>query len=194
MAALARQNDDPICRRRRRFVVAATVALATSTLVVGGCAGGHTGAASAPAGTQHSAPVPRSIAARPAGGSAGVAPVVAPSGVPSVALPDRTLTVTQAASQPAGNSVSIRVGVAIANSGARAIVNDSSAFRLIGPEGDIFGAVSDSSASLDGVIAAHATRTGTMTFQVPIAAASGLQLLYRSGSASRAAMIPLNLR
>lgn len=193
MTARARQNGDPLRRRRRSFVVAATAALASSALVLAGCTGGQTSGASGHVGTQHSAPVPPSIVATPAGGSAGVAPVVAASGASSVVLPDRTLTVTQAVSQPAGSSRSIRVGLAIANSGAGSIASDSSAFRLIGPEGDIFGAVSGSSTSLDGVITAHGTRTGTVTFQVPIAAASGLQLLYRSGSASRAAMIPLNL-
>ena len=49
----------------------------------------------------------------------------------------------------------------------------------MGAGGDSFGYQTNSSDTFYGPIAAHATRAGVITFQVPAAAAPGLHLLYR---------------
>ena len=49
----------------------------------------------------------------------------------------------------------------------------------MGPEGDTFSYQYNSSDNFYGSIVAHTTRAGTIVFQVPTAATSGLRLLYR---------------
>lgn len=175
--------------------VAALVVAGLSVLVLAGChSASHTARRAAP---------PQQVLATPAaggsapsgGGSPGVGPIVVPNGQQNVALGDRTLTVNRAvrAAGSASSSVSVRVDVAIQNSAAVAITNDSTTFQVMGPDGDIFPAKPDASTSATGTIAAHSVRTGTVAFDVPAAATTGLRLMYRPSAGGQTVFIPLNL-
>ncbi len=72
-------------------------------------------------------------------------------------------------------------------------MNQLTFFQLMGPEGDTFGYQYNSSDNFYGTIAAHATRSGTIVFQVPIAATSSLRLLYRPEIATETAIILLKI-
>jgi hypothetical protein len=120
-----------------------------------------------------------------------------PGGKPGsgqVALKSRTLIVNgvtdqKSASNP--NSTLIDLDLAVQNTSESTIANQPSFFELLGPEGDAFGHQYNSSDAFYGSIAAHATRSGTVSFDVPSAAASGLRLLYRPDAASEAVILPL---
>ena len=179
-------------RRFNRAVLAVALAGASAVLVCS-CSSGNKRAA----GTGSSAPAsaPRQITATPSGGSGGVGPVVAPNGQGTVALGDRTLTVVHAVRGPGStaSSVTVVVDLSVQNPGASTITAASSSFELMGPEGDMFTVKPGGAASLDGAIAPHATRAGTITFDVPAAATSNMRLLYRPGANAQTAMIPLNI-
>ncbi len=63
----------------------------------------------------------------------------------------------------------------------------------MGPEGDTFGYQYNSSDNFYGTIAAHATHSGTIVFQVPTSATSSLRLLYRPEIATETAIILLKI-
>jgi len=125
-------------------------------------------------------------------------PVVAPEQTGGadpqvVVLRDRTLTITGATRHPgAGDRVAaIRVNIVIRNSGGVPIRNDRSFFELTGSEGDVFSSLRGAADAFDGVIGAHRSRRGSLSFAIPAAAASGLRLMYRPEVASESAIIPL---
>lgn len=155
--------------------------LATPAGDAGAAAAGSTGAASP--------------AAASPGGSAGVGPVVVPSGQQNVALGNLMLSIDRAVRVPGAStgSVSVHVDVAIRNSGVTSVASDSTAFQVMVPDGDIFPAKADASASVSGSIGSHSVRTGTVAFDLPAAAASNLRLMYRPSAVSQTAIIPLNL-
>jgi hypothetical protein len=64
----------------------------------------------------------------------------------------------------------------------------------MGPGGDAFGYQDNSSDNFYGTAGAYASRSGTLEFRIPAAAASGLYLLYRPEIASEAVLTPLHVR
>jgi hypothetical protein len=143
------------------------------------------------------------VIARSIGGSAGSPPTVVPGtatgsgGVEQqVALADRTVRVDFASARPIARDgfVEVDVAVTIRAIGPGAIDNQPSDFSLLVPGGDVFGTTSDLSHPFWGSMADSAERAGTVTFAVPEAAQSHLQLLYRPGGAEHAVVFPLTLR
>jgi hypothetical protein len=110
-------------------------------------------------------------------------------------LKDRTLVIESVSKQKGTNPdpVAINLTLTIKNTGDRAIQNQASFFQLIGMDGDFFGQI-NSSDNFYGPIAAHTTRSGTINFQLPAAAATNLRLMYRSEVPSGALLIPLKLQ
>ncbi len=138
-----------------------------------------------------------STASAPSTTSTGTAaaPATGSNGSARVAMADRTLTVGKAVRGQglSPDSVSVRVDLTVDNPGPGTITTSDSDFRLMGPEGDIFAAKPDSSGSIAGAIGPHGSRLGSVSFEVPAAAASGLHLLSHAGLASPTVLIPLNL-
>ncbi len=135
-------------------------------------------------------------------GSPGVGPIVisSPTAVPGgqpgsqqVVLADRTLIINTITSQKgtSTNSTQVSLALTIRNTSAKAIMNQPTFFELLASEGDAFGSASSSSANFYGAIAAHTTRSGTIVFQVPTAAASALSLFYRPEVATETVIIAL---
>jgi hypothetical protein len=112
-----------------------------------------------------------------------------------VILKDRTLIIESVSKQKGANPnpVAINITIIIKNTGGKSIQNRASFFQLVGTEGDFFGQV-NSSDNFYGSIAAHTIRSGTITFQLPGAAATNLRLMYRSEVPSGALLIPLKLQ
>ncbi|SRR5579884_210461 len=110
-------------------------------------------------------------------------------------LKDRTLVIESVSKQKGANPdpVAINLTLTIKNTGDRTIQNQASFFQLVGMSGDFFGQI-NSSDNFYGPIAAHTTRSGTITFQLPAAAATNLRLMYRSEVPSGALLIPLKLQ
>ncbi len=125
-------------------------------------------------------------------------PTPLPGGKPGsqqIVLGDRTLIIYSVGKQNgvSPNSTLISLNLAIQNSSAKAIMNQPAFFQLTGPEGDTFGYQYNSSDNFYGIIATHTTRSGTIVFQLPTAAASGLRLLYRPEIATETAIILLKI-
>jgi len=147
---------------------------------------------------------PQLITPKAARGSAGKGPLVISSQTPvpggkagsqQIVLGDRTLIINSVSKQKgaSANSTLIDLDIAVHNTSNKAIMNQSTFFQLMGPEGDTFGYQYNSSDSIYGTIAARMTRSGTMMFQVPTAAMSSLRLLYRPEIATETAIILLNV-
>jgi uncharacterized protein DUF4352 len=147
---------------------------------------------------------PQLIIPKAARGSAGKGPRVisSPSPVPGgkagsqqIVLGDRTLVINSVSKQKGAstNSTLITLDLAVRNTSNKAIMNLSTFFQLMGPEGDTFGYQYNSSDNFYGTIAAHTTRSGTIMFQVPTAATSSLRLLYRPEIATETALILLKI-
>jgi hypothetical protein len=184
-------------------------------LVASGCAGsdssnGNTGTGSTQdQGSTSSATAvatitPQLVTPKASSGSPGKGPLVisSPTPVPGgkagsqqIVLGDRTLIINSVSKQiGAGtNSTLINLDLAVQNTSDKAIMNQLTFFQLMGPEGDIFGYQYNSSDNFYGTIAAHTTRSGTIMFQIPTAAASGLRLLYRPEIAQETAIILLRV-
>ena len=147
---------------------------------------------------------PQLITPKAASGSAGKGPLVisSPTPVPGgkagsqqIVLGDRTLIINSASKQKGAstNSTSINLDLAVQNTSDKAIMNQSTFFQLMATEGDTFGYQYNSPDNFYGPIAAHTTRSGTIMFQVPTAAASSLRLLYRPEIATETAIILLKV-
>ncbi len=68
----------------------------------------------------------------------------------------------------------------VRNASGKVIQNKAAFFQLIGAGGDAFGQQGNSSSgNFYGSISAHASRSGSVEFEIPVAAASNLYLLYR---------------
>jgi hypothetical protein len=152
---------------------------------------------SAPAGATLT---PQLVTPKAARGSPGKGPRVISSPTPlpggkagsqQIVLGDRTLIINSVSKQQGAspNSTLITLDLAVRNTSHKAIMNLSTFFQLIGPEGDTFGYQYNSSDNFYGTIAAHRTRRGTIMFQVPTAATSSLRLLYRPEIATETAII-----
>ena len=145
---------------------------------------------------------PRLVTPKAAHGSAGKGPLVisSPTPVPGgkagsqqIVLGDRTLIINSVSKQKGAstNSTLINLDLAVQNTSNKAIMNQSTFYQLMGPEGDIFGYQYNSSDNFYGTIAARTTRSGMIVFQLPTAAASSLRLLYRPEIASETAIVLL---
>lgn len=159
-------------------------------------------------GSTRSAPAatitPQLVTPKAAHGSAGKGPLVisSPTPVPGgkagsqqIVLGDRTLIINSVSKQqgPSANSTLINLDLAVQNTSNKVIMNQSTFYQLMGPEGDIFGYQYNSSDTFYGTIAAHTTRGGMIVFQLPTAATSSLRLLYRPEIASETAIILLKV-
>jgi hypothetical protein len=148
---------------------------------------------------------PQLVTPKAARGSPGKGPIVisSPTPVPGgkagsqqIVLGDRTLIINSVSKQKGAstNSTFIDLDLAVQNTSNKAIMNQSTFFQLIGSEGDTFSYQYNSSDNFYGTIAAHKTRSGTIEFEVPTAAAtSSLHLLYRPEIATETAIILLKI-
>jgi hypothetical protein len=146
---------------------------------------------------------PVAITPNSSSGSAGTGPVVINTPVPvaggsansqQVTLPDRQILITNASRQSTGaaGSTTITLAITVKNTSGNAIKNQADFFQLMGAEGDAF-SQSNSSDNFYGAIQAKATRSGTIIFRMPTAAATKLRLLYRSEIASETVITDLNV-
>jgi hypothetical protein len=137
-------------------------------------------------------------------GSAGKGPLVisSPTTVPGgktgsqqIVLGDRTLIINHVSKQNGANTNStlVNLDLAVQNTSNKTIMNQSTFYQLMGPEGDIFGYQYNSSDTFYGSIAARTTRSGMIVFQLPAAATTSLRLLYRPEVASETAIIVLTI-
>lgn len=111
-----------------------------------------------------------------------------------VTLADRTLTIISVSQQQGTNSTAITLVMAVHNTGAKSIQNQASFYKLVGAEGDIFGLQSSATASFFGTILPQGSLNGTIVFQVPTAATSGLRLLFRSEVVTETVFVSLKLQ
>jgi hypothetical protein len=127
-----------------------------------------------------------------------LSPTPVPGGKPGsqqIVLGSRTLIIYSVSKQNgvSPNSTLISLNLAIQNSSAKVIMNQPTFFQLMGSEGDTFGYQYNSSDNFYGTITAHTTRSGTIVFELPMAAAAGLRLLYRPEIATETAIILLKI-
>ena len=201
--------------RHKKLVLVGVIAVLFLLLVACGSAGndsssGNTRAGSTeqqesiPAATAVATITPQLVTPKASGGSQGKGPVTifSPTPVPGgkagsqqVVLGDRTLIINSASKQKgvSRNFSLIYLDLAVQNSSDKAIMNQPTFFQLMGPEGDIFDYQYNSSDNFYGPLAAHTTRSGTIVFQVPTAAASSLRLLYRPEIATETAIVFLRV-
>lgn len=110
-----------------------------------------------------------------------------------IGLPDRTLAILNVGKQQASDASStlISLNLTMQNTGKTSIPNQPGYYQLVGSEGDMFGSQSSASPSFFGTITPHASRSGTIVFQIPSAAVSGLRLLFRSEIATETVFVQL---
>ena len=199
--------------QHKKLALAGGILLVFLLLFASGCAGGNSSngntGSTQDQGSTSSAPAaatltPQLVTPQASRGSPGKGPRVisSPTPVPGgtagsqqVVLGDRTLIINSASKQKgvSTNFTLIYLDLAVQNTSDKAIMNLSTFFQLIGPEGDTFGYQDNSSDNFYGTIAAHTTRSGTIVFQVPTAATSSLRLLYRPEIATETAIIFLRV-
>lgn len=111
-----------------------------------------------------------------------------------VTLSDRTLIITNVSKQAGTDSstVAISLKVTVKNTSAKPIKNQATYFQLTA-QGDIFGMQSSANSRFFGTIAPQSSRSGTIVFQVPAGAVSGIRLLYRPEVATETIFVALNL-
>ncbi len=163
---------------------------------------GNMGEGSTTSATAAATTTPQLVTPKTSSGLPGKGPLVisSPTPVPGgkagsqqIVLGDRTLIIISVSKQKGAstNSTLINLDLAVQNTSHKAIMNQSTFFQLMGPEGDSFGYQYNSSDNFYGTIAAHMTRSGTIVFQVPTGATSSLRLLYRPEIATETAIILL---
>jgi len=197
--------------RHKKLVPTGLIGALFLLLLASGCAGngsdnGNTKTSSMQQqGTTPAATItPQLVTPKSSGGSQGKGPLLifTPTPVPGgqvgsekVVLGDRTLIINSVSKQngTSANFSLIYLNLAVQNTSGKAIMNQPGFYQLIGPEGDIFDYQYNSSDNFYGSLPAHTTRSGTIVFQVPAAATSGLRLLYRPEIATETAIIVLIL-
>ncbi len=197
----------------KKLVLGGVILVLFLLLVACGSAGsdssdGNTGSTqeqgSTPSATAAATITPQLVTPKASTGSPGKGPLVisSPTGVPGgkagsqqIVLGDRTLIINSASKQKGAstNSTLINLDLAVQNTSDKAIMNQSTFFQLMATEGDTFGYQANGFDNFYGTIAAHTTRSGTIVFQVPAAATSGLRLLYRPEIATETAIILLKI-
>jgi len=199
--------------QQKKLVLGGVILVLFLLLAACGSAGsdssnGNTGIGSTQ-GSTPSAPAaatitPLLITPRSSSGSPGKGPLVisSPTPVPGgkagsqrIVLGDRILVINSVSKQQGAspNSTLINLDLTVQNTSDKGIMNQSTFFQLLGPEGDTFGSKYHSSDNFYGPIAAHTTRSGTIVFQVPTTATSSLRLLYRPEIATETALIWLKI-
>lgn len=137
-------------------------------------------------------------------GASGSGPIVVTSPTPisgsnvsgeQVVLKDRALVISSVSKQNGGNAASslITLALTVKNTSSKPIMNQSTFFQLMGPEGDTFSYQSNSSDNFYGSVPANSSRSGTVVFQIPSAAAHSLRLLYRPEIAAETALVLLKV-
>jgi len=147
---------------------------------------------------------PQLVTPKATSGSPGKGPLVisSPTTVPGgnpgtqqIVLGDRTLIIYRVTEQngASSNSTLISLDLTVQNTSHKAIMNLSTFFQLMGPDGDAFGYQYNSSDNFYGPITAYKAHSGTIVFQIPKAATSSLQLLYRPEIAAETVIIRLKI-
>ncbi len=173
-----------------------------SFLLLVACSSAGSNSSNGNTGTGSTTITPQLVTPKASSGSPGKGPLVisSPTPVPGgkagsqqIVLGDRTLIINSVSKQKGAstNSTLINLELAVQNTSDKAIMNQSTFFQLMGPEGDAFGYQYNSPDNFYGTIAAHTTHSGTIVFQVPTAATSSLRLLYRPEIATETAIILL---
>jgi uncharacterized protein DUF4352 len=150
------------------------------------------------------ATTPQLVTPRSTRGSPGKGPLVisSPTAVPGgkpgaqqIVLRDRTLVISHVTKQNGAspNSTLISLDLTVKNTSPKAIMNLANFFQLMGPDGDAFGYQYNSTDNFYGPISAYKARSGTIVFQIPKAATSSLELLYRPEIAAETAIIRLKI-
>jgi hypothetical protein len=185
--------------RRGKPALLGAVVIVVMCLAACGSAVGPGSGSSATAGP---AVPPQLVTPKSVGGTPGKGPriISSPARLPGgkissqkVVLNDRTVVITSVTRQPGTNqgSILITLNLVVRNTSEKAIRNRSTFFQLTGAEGDTFGPQTNSSDDFYRTIDAHASRSGTIEFEIPAAAASGLTLLYRPENATETVLTPL---
>ena len=113
-----------------------------------------------------------------------------------IVLSDRILIINSIGKQKGtgANSTLVNLDLTVQNTSNKTIMNSSSFFLLMGPEGDTFNYQYNSSDNFYGTVAAHTTRQGSITFQVPTTATTtNLSLMYRSEIVAETAIVSLKI-
>jgi hypothetical protein len=111
-----------------------------------------------------------------------------------VVLNDRVLILHNVSKQDEANGGSlITLALTVKNTSDAPIMNQPDFFTLITSEGDAFTSQTNGSDSFYGDMSGQSSRDGTVMFQIPPGAASGLRLRYRPEVASETVLISLNL-
>ena len=188
-------------RRRKLTVVVGVLAVAICLAACGSAiySGSNSPAAAGPVAT------PQHVSPKPLRGSAGEGPQVisSPPRLPGgpvssqkVVLSDRTLTITSVTSRSGASrsSILIDLNLLVRNTSGKVIQNKAAFFELIGAEGDTFSHQgTNSPGDINGYIDPHASRSGSIEFEIPTAAASNLYLLYRSEIATETVLTRLTI-
>src|SRR5215471_16743133 len=151
------------------------------------CLAGCASAAGARPAAANPTPTPRLVTPTSVSGSQGKGPRVIsnpaqlPGGKPGsqkVALSDRVLVINNVGRRRGASPtlILIQLDLLIRNTGDRPIRNEPTFFQLLGAAGDAFGPYGNGWRGFYRAIGAHASRRGTIVFEVPAAAASGLYL------------------
>jgi hypothetical protein len=195
----------------KKLVLGGMILVLFLLLVACGSAGSNSSNGNTGIGSQGLSPsataatiTPQLVTPKAASGSPGRGPIVisSPTPVPGgkagsqqIVLGDRTLIINSVSKQKGASTHStlINLDLAVQNTSDKAIMNQSTFFQLMGPEGDTFGYQYNSSDNFYGTIAAHTTHSGTIEFEVPAAATSRLRLLYRPEIATETAIIVLKI-
>lgn len=197
-----------MCIQLKKLMPGGLILVVFLLLAACGSAGGNTGTGTGGTHVQGSKPSatvpPRLVTPKAARGSPGTGPLVISSPTPlpggkpgsqQIVMGNRTLIIYSVGKQNgvSPHSILINLNLAVQNSSAKAIMNLPAFFQLVGSEGDTFGYQYNSSDTFYGTIAAHTTRSGTIVFQLPTAAASGLRLLYHPEIAADTAIVLLKI-
>jgi hypothetical protein len=206
-----RKGNKVMLLQHKKLALAGGILLVFLLLFASGCAGGNNSSKNSTetslikSSTTASVTItPQLITPKDTGGSRGQGPLVissptpVPGGKPGtqqIVLGDRTLIIYRVTKQngTSSNSTLIRLDLTVQNTSRTAIMNLSTFFQLMGPEGDAFGYQCNSSDNFYGPITAYKTRSGTIVFQIPKAATSSLQLLYRPEVAAETVTIKLKI-
>lgn len=112
-----------------------------------------------------------------------------------IVLGDRTLIITSVSKQnsTSANVVGVSLTMTVKNTGKAAINNQATYYALLGAEGDAFGLQSSVTPAFIGSIPVGSSRTGTVVFQVPSAAVTGIRLFFRPEVATETVIAALNM-
>jgi hypothetical protein len=146
------------------------------------------------AGSSQPGVVPTVIIPKSVGGTSGQGPIFVSNPGQPISLPDRTIAIVSFSErfQKSNKAEFVDVSITITNSGQNPISNQPRYFQLIGQGGDIFSYQDNSSDTFYSPIDPQTSRTGLIEFEIPGAAAKGLELLYRPDVASDAVIARLN--